>query len=128
MNTIEGNLLPLHSKILVSDMEFGMEKTQSGILLQSDDGKSEGIHPRWAKVFAVGPEQKDVSVGDWILVEHGRWTRGMNLKKPNGEEIIIRMVENKSIIMAAPEKPEGVEQRHRPVGAGSNFNFNIPGM
>jgi co-chaperonin GroES (HSP10) len=127
MKPITGTLLPLYDKILVSDMEFGMEKTASGIYLLSDDGKSAGIHPRWARVFAVGPDQKDVQVGEWVCIEHGRWTRGINYQTDTGEEIVIRMVDNKAIMMSADEKPYDVDRRET-VGAGSNFNFNVPGM
>jgi len=127
MKPITGTLLPLYDKILVSDMEFGMEKTASGIYLPSDDGKSAGIHPRWARVFAVGPDQKDVQVGEWVCIEHGRWTRGINYQTDTGEEIVIRMVDNKAIMMSADEKPYDVDRRET-VGAGSNFNFNVPGM
>jgi len=127
MKPITGTLLPLYDKILVSDMEFGMEKTASGIYFLSDDGKSAGIHPRWARVFAVGPDQKDVQVGEWVCVEHGRWTRGINYQTDTGEEIVIRMVDNKAIMMSADEKPNDVDRRET-VGAGSNFNFNVPGM
>jgi len=127
MKPITGTLLPLYDKILVSDMEFGMEKTASGIYFLSDDGKSAGIHPRWARVFAVGPDQKDVQVGEWVCIEHGRWTRGINYQTDTGEEIVIRMVDNKAIMMSADEKPNDVDRRET-VGAGSNFNFNVPGM
>jgi len=127
MKPITGTLLPLYDKILVTDMEFGMEKTASGIYFLSDDGKSAGIHPRWARVWAIGPDQQDVKVGEWVCVEHGRWTRGINYQTDTGEEIVIRMVDNKAIMMSADEKPNDVDRRET-VGAGSNFNFNIPGM
>lgn len=126
MNTVEGTLKPLSDKILVSNMEFGMEKTASGLWLHSDDGKSTGIHPRWAKVFAIGPEQKDVKIGEWVLLEHGRWSRGIKYKTNEGDEIEIRLADNKAIILSADEKPNDV-QRSEVVGPGSNFNFNIPG-
>jgi co-chaperonin GroES (HSP10) len=128
MNTVEGKIIPLHDKVLVSDMEFGMEKTTSGILLHSDDGKSAGIHPRWARVFAVGPEQEDVKVGEWVLLEHGRWTRGIRHLTETGDEIEIRLADNNAIMMSADDKPSGVAQRLAAVGAGSNVNFNIPGI
>jgi hypothetical protein len=37
------------------------------------------------------------------------------------------MVELKAILLAADERPEGVDVRSA-IGAGSNMNFNIPGM
>ena len=45
-------------------------------------------------------------VGEWIYVEHGRWTRGIRIEDETGNEIIIRMVETKSIMLQADEKPE----------------------
>jgi co-chaperonin GroES (HSP10) len=123
---ITGTLVPLKDKVFVSDMEFGEEFTQSGIILQSSNGKSEGIHPRWGKVWAVGPDQKDVKVGEWILVEHSRWTRTIEYENDDGSITELRMVELKAIMMSADEKPNDVQRSDR-VGAGSNINFNIPG-
>ena len=101
---ISGTFRPLHDKVFVTDMEFGMETTKSGIVLQSDNGKSEGIRPRWGRVWAVGPEQKDVKVGEWIYVDHGRWTRGIKVEDGN-DEIVIRRVEVSSILLQADERP-----------------------
>ena len=75
-------------------MNFGEQRSRGGLVLLSDDGKTHGIHPRWAKVYAVGPEQKDVKVGQWILMEHGRWTRGIKIEDEEGEKIIRLLKEN----------------------------------
>ena len=104
--TIKGKLRPLHDKVIISNMNFGMEKTQSGILLHSDNGKSSGIHPRWGKVFAVGPDQQDVSVGQWILLEHGRWSRGHEYEAENGEIIDIRLADNNAILCVSDDEPD----------------------
>ena len=51
------------------------------LLLQDDDGTTRGIYPRWAKVYSKGPDNKDeFQVGDWILIMHGRWTRGLKVE------------------------------------------------
>jgi co-chaperonin GroES (HSP10) len=105
MNTVKGKLMPLRDNVLVSDMNFEEQTTASGIIIQSDDGKSHGVKPRWAKVWAVGPEQKDVKVGEWIYIEHGRWTRGIKVED-QGKEIIIRRVDTNSILLQADDKPE----------------------
>lgn len=100
---------PIRDKVLVTDMEFGEMKTAGGLIITSDDGKAHGVKPRWGKVYAVGPEQEDVQVGQWVLVEHGRWTRGMDIIETdeNGEEVkrTIRMVENKAMLLISDEKP-----------------------
>jgi len=104
--TVRGKLRPLHDKVIISNMNFGMEKTLSGIYLPSDDGKSSGVHPRWGKVFAIGPEQKDVEIGQWILLEHGRWSRGHKYELENGEIIDIRLADNNAILCVSDEAPK----------------------
>jgi co-chaperonin GroES (HSP10) len=101
---------PIKDRVLVSDMDFGEQTTKGGIIINSDDGKAHGVYPRWGRVFATGPEQTDVKVGEWVLVAHGRWTRGMDLVNDvDGEEVTttIRMVENEAMLAISDEKPTG---------------------
>lgn len=107
MQVVKGKINPIRDNILVSEMEFGEEKTTSGIIIQSLDGKSEGIKARWGKVWAIGPDQKDVNIGDWICVDHGRWTRGVKIED-KGTELIIRRVDNKDILLVSDQKPNDV--------------------
>ena len=104
MNVVKGKLKPLRDNVLVTDMNFEEQTTASGIIIQSDDGKSHGVKSRWARVWAVGPEQQDVKVGEWIYSDHGRWTRGVKVED-NGQEIVIRRVETSSILLQADERP-----------------------
>lgn len=127
MSVLQGKIKPLHDNIMVSHIEFGMEQTRSGILLHSDNGKGSGIHPRWAKVFSVGDEQKDVKVGEWILLEHGRWSRGLKYLTDSGEELTLHLADKNAILICTDEKPDDV-MRSAAIGAGSNVNLNIPGM
>lgn len=96
---------PILDHIIVQDMEFGEQKTKSGIIIVDDDGKQHGIKPRWGKVYAVGPKQEDIKVGDWVLVEHGRWTRGVDLENEDGSLTTVRRVEPSAIMMLSNEKP-----------------------
>lgn len=99
-------LRPIHGDVLVTDMHFGETKTEGGIIIGSDDSKAHGVKPRWAKVYAKGPENTDeYKVGDWILIEHGRWTRKIKVKTSDGEELEIQKVEVESIIAYSEEKP-----------------------
>ena len=101
------SLTPLHDNVLVRDMDFSGRQLSSGIVLLGDDGKSEGIRPRWARVHSVGPEQTDVKPGQWILVEHGRWSRGLNIKLVGqDDEFVLRRVDPASIIFVSDTKPE----------------------
>jgi co-chaperonin GroES (HSP10) len=98
---ITGTFTPLHAGVLVKEMKFDEIVTKSGLIIPGDDGDARGIHPRWAEVIAIGSEQEDVSVSQWILVAHGRWSRGFNL---NGDTC--RTVDPKDILMVSDEKPE----------------------
>lgn len=86
-------------------MNFGEDVTKGGIVLTSDDGKSTGIHPRWAKVFAIGPDQQDVAVGEWILLEHGRWSRGHKYETETGDIIDIYLADINAMLLASSDAP-----------------------
>jgi Chaperonin 10 Kd subunit len=94
----------LNAHVLVTDMHFGERKLGSGIILGNDDGTSEGIRPRWAQVFAIGPDQHDVRVGQWILVAHGRWTRANDIEV-NGEKKSLRRVDQNDILLISDAEP-----------------------
>jgi co-chaperonin GroES (HSP10) len=104
---VTGKIRPLRDTVFVTDMVFDEQRTNSGIILQNDDGKSHGIRPRWGRVWAVGSEQKTVAIGEWILVEHGRWTRTVTVDTDSGDTIEVRMVDNDAIMMTADELPTG---------------------
>ncbi len=105
---IDGKICPLKNSIIVTDMSFEGRQLASGIVLLGDDGKTDGIRPRWAKVYAVGPEQHDVAVGQWVLVEHGRWSRGLKIIK-DGQETVIRRADPQAIIFVSDHEPEHVD-------------------
>ena len=95
---------PLGKNVIVRDMNFEGRTLDSGIVLLGDDGKTDGIRPRWAKVYTVGPDQTDVAVGQWVLLEHGRWSRGIKITK-DGEEFTIRRADPDAIMMVSDEEP-----------------------
>ena len=107
MNVVKGKLIPLKDKVLVHNMHFGEQRSSSGLVILGDDGKDRGIYPRWGQVFAKGTENiEEFQVGDWILVEHGRWTRGISYDNGGVEPTVIRMVDNKCVLMWAEERPD----------------------
>lgn len=105
---IEGEIKPLRDSVIVTEMDFSGRQLASGVILLGDDGKTDGIRPRWCKVYAIGPEQRDVSVGQWVLVEHGRWSRGLKIVKDN-EEIVIRRADPNAIIFVSNERPDSID-------------------
>ena len=76
------NIRPIKDHVLVEDMDFQAQTTKGGIILVNDDATTSGIRPRWAKVYSIGPEQEEIKVDEWVLVDHGRWTRGVLMQNP----------------------------------------------
>lgn len=101
----DNNIEVLRDRVVVYNMNFSERKTAAGIVLTSDDGKSHGVRPRWAKVLAVGPEQKDVAPGEWVLVEHGRWTHGWDVDVA-GTKHTARMVDADCILLVSDQPTE----------------------
>ena len=99
----------LHDNVLVADMEFDTRITQTGLILPNDNGTTLGIRPRWGRVYAVGRDQKDVEVGQWICVAHGRWTRGVDIDDGTGvTKRTIRKIDPNDILLVADgdERPK----------------------
>jgi co-chaperonin GroES (HSP10) len=97
-----GKLKALGDTVIVSDMEFDQRISAGGIVILNDDMKNSGIRPRWGKVYAIGPEQKSIQVGQYVMVAHGRWTRGLKIEDENGEKTI-RKVDTKDILLVSDE-------------------------
>ena len=98
-------LRALHDHVITEEMNFEGRTLTSGIILPGDNGKSSGIRPRWGRVYAIGPEQRDVTVGQWICVAHGRWTRGVEIEDDNGVRTI-RRIDPKDILLISDEQPD----------------------
>ena len=95
---------PIGAHIIVSDMKFEQRITHGGILLPNDDMKSAGIRPRWAQIYAIGSEYNggELEIGNWILISHGRWTRGIDIKDETGKKTL-RRVDPNDILMVADQ-------------------------
>jgi len=97
-----GHLEAIADHIIIKNIEKEEEKIHNGIIIPSDRGEERGIRPRWAQVYLVGPDQKDIFPNQWILIEHGKWTRGVKLD----DEIVYRKVDPDGILLVTDEKPE----------------------
>lgn len=95
----------LRNDVIVSEMSFDQRITQTGLILLNDNGTGLGIRPRWGQVYAVGPDQTDVQVGDWICVAHGRWTRGLDIEDESGARTI-RRVDPNDILLVSNTLPQ----------------------
>ena len=98
-------LRPLRDAVIVGDMTFTERLSQGGLILLNDNGKSTGIRPRWGQVYAVGPEQQDVRVGQWVCVAHGRWTRGIEVEDETGRKTL-RRVDPNDLLIVSDEQPQ----------------------
>jgi co-chaperonin GroES (HSP10) len=100
----KAQLKPLRDHVIVADMNF-RERIVGNIILPNDDGKSSGIRPRWAQVYAVGPDQHHIRVDDYVLVEHGRWTRGLEVEDETGRHML-RRVDPAGLMMVSDHLPQ----------------------
>ena len=116
------NLRALNDHVLVSDMGFEQRITSSGIILHNDNGTTAGIRPRWGQVYAIGPDQKDVTVGQWVCVAHGRWTRGLEIDH-GGSIKTIRRVDPEDILLVSDEHPGSDDTMSTAVQAQANDRF-----
>jgi co-chaperonin GroES (HSP10) len=105
MRKINGSVRALHDHVIVSDLQVGERISRGGIVLLDDNAKSTGIRPRWAQVHVVGAKQTDVEPGQWVLVEHGRWTRGFKLENDQGVERTVYRVDVDAILAVSDQKP-----------------------
>lgn len=96
------DIQPLGKTVIVDSMMSGERKIGS-IILSNDDGKEHGVRPRWAKVNSVGPDVLLVKVGDWVLIDHGRWTRTFTGDYAGQELRAIEYPE--SVLLVSEEEP-----------------------
>ena len=96
----------LKGKVLVTDLERG-SRVINGIIIPDDNGKSEGIRPRWGKVYSVGDDITDIVPNQWILVDNGRWTRMLKVKEDDGNYVQLWGVEwPDSVMLVSDTEPE----------------------
>ena len=98
------NFQPIRDWVIATDMNFEGRTLSSGVILLGDNGRADGIRPRWGQVYATGPEQTDVKVGDWICVAHGRWSRGLDIEDESGKRTV-RRIDPKDILLVSEELP-----------------------
>lgn len=98
-------LRALNNKILCRHIEKGQQTTSSGIILLDDDNTESGIRPRWMQVYAVGPDVTEITKGQWIMVEHCRWTHGLSMEDHNGK-FTVWSAEEEAVLLVSNEKPE----------------------
>jgi hypothetical protein len=103
-------LRAIRDNILCTDGDFGDKVTASGLIVQSTIGKSEGIVPRWFRVFEVGEDIKWLQSGQWVYVEYGRWTEALEVEDerfdtPNNKKKIWK-IDPKACLLVSDIEPD----------------------
>ena len=101
-----GEIQPLGTRVLVCKMHFGETRSKGGLILIDDDGTSIGIHPRWAKVYAIGKRHKDVKVG-----------RALKIENEKGIEEV-RIIDEDDILLVSDKEPEDNRQQAGYINTG----------
>ena len=68
----------------------GQHKSAGGVIMLDDDGKTDGIKPRFFEVHDVGERTEvyeDIKKGDIVLVSHGRWSRGFDVNREDKKKL-----------------------------------------
>jgi len=99
---------PLPEKIL-GTVYIG-ERHIGGIVVRDNLGKSEGIRPRWTKIYAVGDKIDWIKPGQWVLVEYGRWTEHNKLNLGGNKPTRIAQIDPNGCILVQDEKPEELDE------------------
>jgi len=102
------NLKPLPTNIF-AQLQVGERVTKGGIILRDDNGKMEGIRPRWGRVWKVAEDVTDIQPGQWILVEHGRWTMAITIKDSDGNDFKFSKIDPNGILAVQDEEPEDIQ-------------------
>ena len=101
-------ITPIRDKVIARMIDgFGEKKTAGGLIIQEKDGTVDAIRPRWFEVTHVGPEQKDVTPGEYVLVAHGRWSRGFTVDP--ADDFKLYFLDNDEILAASDELPSDVQ-------------------
>lgn len=99
---------PIHDKVLAKMIDgFGEKKTAGGLIIQEKDGTADSIRPRWFEVMYVGDDQEDVKPGDYVLVAHGRWSRGVTLDP--SDDYKLYFLDNDEMLAVSDELPNEVQ-------------------
>ena len=81
--------------------------------MQSPDGKEPENHFPSSDLRVISDmdhivdNEEPYAVNDWVLIEHGRWTRSVKIDEGSGE-VELRMIDEENVLMWSDSKPEDV--------------------
>jgi len=77
---IKDHIECLDDTLYIEKIEYGERTLKNGFIIPTEtmDHFGNFVRPRWAKVLYKADNIKNVNVGDYILLSHGRWSTGIN--------------------------------------------------
>jgi co-chaperonin GroES (HSP10) len=100
------NITPIRDNVMAKMLEpVGQERNVNGIILTERNLGEESIRPRWFEVICVGPEQTDLQAGSFVLVPHGRWSRGLDVDGTLREADKLFLLDNESLMGTSDVNP-----------------------
>jgi len=97
-------ITPIRDKVLAKMIDgFGHFTTSAGLIIAEKEMTSESIRPRWFEILFTGPEQEDVKPGEFVLMAHGRWIRGIDYE---GDKVYF--LDNEEMLVVSEELPDGI--------------------
>ena len=99
-------LRPLPGRLYCKALETGLRTSAGGIVLTDDNSATAGVggvRPRWFQVVNVNIDTNldDIKIGDYVLVEHGRWSRRFSGTDIDNYSI----VEEKAVLLVSEDAP-----------------------
>lgn len=100
-------IYPIRDKVLgrMLDPVGGAKTTAGGVIVVEQDMTDGAIRPRWFEVTHVGPEQQDVVAGQYVLVPHGRWSRGLDVNGTHRVEDFVFLIDHTDILGIQDDRP-----------------------
>jgi co-chaperonin GroES (HSP10) len=100
-------LNPLRDNVMAKMIEpvGALRKTHGGVLMTEHQQSEEFVRARWFVVTHVGPEQNDVTEGQYVLVSHGRWSRGIDFDNTHLEADKLFLIDNDELLMVSDIDP-----------------------
>ena len=101
-NEVKMALKAFGNRILANmiDRPDGYKKTHGGLLLNDKDADVTAIRPRWFKIKSVGEDVDFVNEGQYVLVAHGRWSKGVEV-----DDETVYLLDNEEILGTSETDP-----------------------
>lgn len=99
-------ITPIRDNVLARMIDWpGQRTTAGGLIVNEEEGTEGSVRPRWFEVTHVGKEQEEFSVGDYVLVAHGRWSRGIDVEGTRRNEDKLFLLDLDEILATSDDNP-----------------------